>query len=68
MVQYNVDDELFTPEGQHDADRKIAEIYHKAGKADDYVGRFHPGPHKFDIAMQTEAFNWLEKELVDPAR
>ena len=68
MVQYNVDDELFTPEGQHDADRKIAEIYHKAGKANDYVGRFHPGSHKFDITMQTEAFDWLEKELVDPAR
>jgi dienelactone hydrolase len=68
MVQYNEDDELFTPEGQHDADRKIAEIYHKTGNADDYVGRFHPGPHKFDVAMQTEAFDWLEKELVDPAR
>jgi hypothetical protein len=65
MVQYNEEDELFTPEGQHEADRKITEIYHKARKPNDYVGRFHPGKHKFDIAMQSEAFDWLEKKLAN---
>ena len=68
MVQYNEDDELFTPEGQHEADRKIAQIYHKAGKTDDYVGKFYPGAHKFDGAMQSEVFHWLEKQLAVPAR
>jgi hypothetical protein len=63
MVQYNDDDELYTPEGQHEADRKIAEIYAKAGGAENYVGKFYPGPHKFDTAMQTETFEWLEKQL-----
>ena len=63
MVQYNEDDELFTPQGQHDADRKIADIYRKAGKPDDYVGKFQPGPHKFDVSMQDETFAWLEKQL-----
>ena len=63
MVQYNEEDELFTPEGQHEADRKIAEIYHKSGEPGNYAGRFYPGPHKFDIAMQNDVFDWLEKEL-----
>ena len=66
MVQYNEDDELFTSAGQHEADHKIAEIYAKAGKQDAYVGRFYPGPHKFDIAMQDEAFDWLEEQLAHP--
>jgi hypothetical protein len=65
MVQYNEADELFTREGQHEADRQITEIYRKAGNSNEYVGRFHPGQHKFDIAMQDEAFNWLEKKLAD---
>lgn len=24
---------------------------------------FHPGPHKFDLAMQTEAFDWFDRWL-----
>jgi dienelactone hydrolase len=68
MVQYNEDDELFTPEGQHQADCKIAEIYTKAGRPKEYKGRFYPGSHKFDVAMQTEAFDWLERELAHPKR
>jgi len=63
MVQYNEGDELFTPEGQHEADRKLSEIYHKAGKPNAYEGRFHLGNHKFDTDMQSEVFDWLEKEL-----
>jgi hypothetical protein len=63
MVQYNEEDELFTPEGQHEADRKIIEIYRKARKPDEYVGSFHSGGHKFDVAMQNEAFDWLGKKL-----
>jgi dienelactone hydrolase len=63
MVQYNEEDELFTHEGQHEADEKIAQIYNKTGKPDHYVGRFFPGPHKFDVTMQDEAFDWLEKAL-----
>jgi dienelactone hydrolase len=61
MVQYNEEDELFTAEGQHGADRKIAEIYRKTGSSANYVGRFYPGAHKFDAAMQREAFDWLEE-------
>jgi len=66
MVQYNEEDELFTPEGQHQANRKIAEIYAKTGRPNEYVGRFYPGQHKFDALMQDQAFDWLERELARP--
>jgi hypothetical protein len=64
MVQYNEEDELFTTEGQHEADRKIAEIYSKMEYPQNYVGKFYPGAHKFDVTMQDEAFHWLEKCLL----
>lgn len=63
MVQYNEEDELFTPEGQHEADRKISHIYAKAGNPKEYVGRFYSGQHKFDVAMQDEVFDWLKGKL-----
>ena len=63
MIQYNDGDELFTSEGQHDADRKIREIYDKSDFPDNYQGRFHAGGHKFDVSMQNEVFEWLEQNL-----
>jgi len=65
MVQYNEEDELFTPEGQHEADHKITEIYRKSGEPDKYTGRFYAGAHKFDIPMQDDVFDWLENALAD---
>jgi dienelactone hydrolase len=65
LVQYNEGDELFTHEGQHDADEKITKIYGKAGSPDNYLGRFFPGQHKFDVTMQDEAFKWLKKALTE---
>jgi hypothetical protein len=65
MVEYNEVDELFTPEGQHEADHKISEIYRRAHGANRYVGKFFPGPHKFDVTMQNEVFDWLEKVLAE---
>lgn len=67
MVQYNKDDELFTYEGQSAADQRIAETYSKMGYPDNYMGKFYPGAHKFDFAMQEEAFGWLEKWLLKSA-
>lgn len=63
LVQYNEEDELFTIEGQKEADRKLAAIYAKTGSPQNYAGRFYPGPHKFNRAMQEEAFHWLEECL-----
>jgi len=59
-----MEDPLYTIEGQQQADRKIAQIYSKMSHPDNYVGRFYPGPHKFDTEMQEEAFRWFERWLL----
>ncbi|MEM2145480.1 MAG: hypothetical protein QW279_08960 [Candidatus Jordarchaeaceae archaeon] len=63
MVQYNMDDELYTLEGQRKADEKLKQIYAKMGFSNNYYGKFYPGPHKFDVEMQEDAFNWFERWL-----
>jgi len=68
LVQYDMDDSLFTPEGMKAADRRIAAHYASVGKPENYVGRFYPGPHKFDREMQTDAFAWLTQRLKSDAR
>ena len=59
LVQYDIEDRLFSLEGQKEADRKISSIYTKMGHPKNYVGSFYPGRHKFDVAMQEDAFDWL---------
>jgi hypothetical protein len=59
LVQYDEEDGLFTPAGMRAAHRRIKEHYRSVGAAQNYVGQFYPGPHKFDLEMQTAAFEWL---------
>ena len=63
MVQMDTEDDLYTLQGQQDADAKIAAIYEKAGYPDHYSGRYYPGPHKFDLEMQEDAFDWFDRWL-----
>jgi hypothetical protein len=63
LVQNNIHDELFTLSEMERADRIQAEVYQKAGASDRYKCSFHPGPHKFDKPMQTEAFDWFDQWL-----
>jgi hypothetical protein len=42
---------------------KLEAIYAKAGAADRFTARFHPTPHQFGIAMQEDAFAWLDRHL-----
>lgn len=63
LVQYDLDDELFTPEGMHAADAKIADHYQSVGYSQGYTGQFYPGPHKFDLKMQAAAFTWLIENM-----
>ncbi len=63
LVQYNRDDELFPLAGQRQADERIARQYAASGDPDGYVGRFYDGGHKFDAAMQRDAFGWLRERL-----
>jgi hypothetical protein len=58
-----MEDELFTLEGQREADEKIATVYSRQGSPSNYVCKFYPGVHKFDAIMQEDAFNWLKETL-----
>ena len=63
LVQYQLDDPLFTVEGMRAADRRIAAQYALSGASEAYRGEFHPGPHRFDLDMQRRAFTWLKAQL-----
>ncbi len=63
MVQYNREDQLWTREGQEQADAKLTAIYSKLRAPDGYAGLFYSGPHKFDVHMQNDAFAWFDRWL-----
>jgi len=63
MVQSNTDDPLFTLPEMQRADEMLHQVFDKAGAPDRYRGYFYPGGHKFDLAMQEEAFAWFDKWL-----
>jgi dienelactone hydrolase len=63
LVLNNRQDALFTMPEMERADRILAEVYKKAGATDRYRGSFYDGPHKFDLAMQKEAFEWFDRWL-----
>ena len=61
LVQYALADELFPADGMRR--RRIGALYEAAGARAHYRGEFHPGPHRFDRAMQATAFDWLRARL-----
>lgn len=61
LVQYDLDDHLFTEEGMRAADARLNAHY--AGSPGAYTGQFYPGPHKFDLDMQHAALDWLKRVL-----
>ncbi len=63
MVQCDRDDSLWTLAGQEQADGKLKKIYARMGAPGNYRGMFYPGPHKFDLPMQKDAFDWYERWL-----
>ena len=63
MVQGDREDPLWTLAGQEQADEKLGRIYERMGAPGAYRGMFYPGPHKFDLPMQKDAFEWFEKWL-----
>lgn len=56
-------DRLFTLPEMERADRMLRETFERAAAADRYRCSFHPGGHKFDRAMQKEAFEWFDRHL-----
>lgn len=63
LVLNNINDGLFTLSEMKTSDKVLGEVYKKAGAENNYKCSFHPGPHKFDKNMQTEAFDWFDKWL-----
>ena len=63
LVLNNNEDPLFTLSEMHRADDILREVYEKAGAADRYGCNFYPGPHKLDLAMQKDAFEWFDRWL-----
>ncbi len=63
LVQYDLQDDLFTEPGMREAHARLQGHYASVGKPDAYTGQFYPGPHKFDLEMQSVAFEWLKKQL-----
>ncbi len=63
MALSSSEDHLYTLPEMKRANTILEEIFAKAGAADKYSGKFYPGDHKFDTAMQKDAFDWFDKWL-----
>ncbi len=63
FVQNNSEDELFTLGEMQRAAGILEEVYTKAEVPGGLRIGFYPGPHKFDLRMQEEAFEWLQATL-----
>ena len=63
LVLNDTEDDLYTVPEMQEADKILREVYAKAKYSDRYKCSFYPGEHKFDAAMQTEAFDWFDKWL-----
>jgi dienelactone hydrolase len=66
LVQYDLGDHLFTEAGMRAAHARLGLHFASIGAPEAYVGEFYPGPHKFDLAMQRAAFDWLKRNLNRP--
>ena len=63
LVQYDVDDPLFTEPGMRAAHDRLCSHYASVNAQQDYEGQFFSGPHKFDLEMQEKAFAWLRARM-----
>jgi len=63
MVQQCAQDALFPLDGMQKACDRLAALYAKAGLSERFACRFYDAPHQFNVAMQEEAFAWLERWL-----
>lgn len=63
MVLNCNEDPLYTPDEMHRADQIMLDVFKKANAADKYRCNFYPGGHKFDRAMQADAFAWFDQHL-----
>ena len=65
LVLATREDPLFTLEEVENAGKRLEAIYNKAKASEAFNISFYDGPHKFDLPMQKEAFDWFDRWLVD---
>ncbi|MBI3856023.1 MAG: hypothetical protein HY293_10070 [Planctomycetes bacterium] len=63
MVLNCSEDPLYTPAEMKRADEMMADVFKRARASDKYRCNFYPGGHKFDRAMQADAFDWFDLHL-----
>jgi dienelactone hydrolase len=63
LILNDLADDLYTLAEMKEADRILAELYHKVDADNRYKCSYYPGPHKFDAPMQAEAFTWFDRWL-----
>lgn len=63
LVQNCRQDKLFSTAGMEAAEHKLAAVYTKMNAADKFKASYYDVPHSMTIAMQEDAFEWLEKWL-----
>lgn len=63
MNQSCTEDGLYTLPEMQRADAMLQQVFVAANAPKNYSGRFYPGGHKFDVAMQADAFSWLDRWL-----
>jgi len=63
MVQSCTEDPLYSLDQMQAADAMLADLFERCRAPQNYAGRFYPGGHKFDAAMQAEAFAWFDQHL-----
>ena len=56
-----VEDQLFPPEGVEAAFKKIEQCFRKAGVPERQRCRLYDAPHQFNVQMQADAWEWLER-------
>ena len=56
-------DQLFPPEGVKTAFEKIEKCFAKAGVPERQRCRLYDAPHEFNLEMQSEAWEWLDRNL-----
>ena len=57
-------DALFTLSHAENGLSHVRETFAKADCSDNFVGSLYDGPHKFDLEMQAEAFEWFDRWLL----
>lgn len=63
FVQQCLQDRLFPLAGMESSVKRIAELFQAAGCPDQFRSCFYDEPHRWTIAMQDEAFSWLDEKL-----